>query len=123
MLDKLHVIISIVAAIMVTLLSIMQPVTLGELAVRLITVIVAFYLIGLAAKIYLVRFVFPKPQPPEVLEESAEAKEDIEASDKLYAFGEGTEFGANNELGVVPDTGFVNLGGFANNEKSKYEPL
>ena len=64
-LDKLHVIISIAASIVATLLSLVQQITLHQLALRLIIVIIAFYLIGLAAKIYLLRFVFVPPPTEE----------------------------------------------------------
>ena len=64
-LDKLHVIISITASIVATLLSLVQQTTLHQLALRLIIVIIAFYLIGLAAKIYLLRFVFVSLPPEE----------------------------------------------------------
>lgn len=106
MLDKLHVITSILAAIVVTLLSINQQITLQELSVRLITVIIAFYVLGLGAKIYLKRFVFPKPMPEAVAEEV------------------GAEPGEGETQGMPPgqDNIFEEITGMAQaNERSKYD--
>ena len=78
MLDKLHLIVSIVATIIVTAISIYQDVSLHNMAVRLIVVIVAFYFVGLAAKTFLKRYVFVLP-PEDFdftdLEENGEVEE------------------------------------------------
>ncbi|MCL2618223.1 MAG: hypothetical protein FWD98_04110 [Defluviitaleaceae bacterium] len=77
MLDKLQIFVSIGATIVASLISIYQDVTLDTLAFRLLTVIVVFYVVGLAARIYLKRYVFFKP--PE--EEAEEAEADAAAAD------------------------------------------
>jgi len=82
MLDKLQIFTSIVATMIVTFISLVQEVTLDTLAIRLIAVIITFYVLGLAARIFLKKYVFFKlPEedmstPPE--EDSAEESENAD---------------------------------------------
>ena len=58
MLDKIHLLISIFAAIVVTILSIVQRVEPMQTATWLICVITLFYFAGLIAQKYLLKNVF-----------------------------------------------------------------
>ena len=89
MLEKLHIFVSIMASLIVTLISIYQDVSLHTLAVRLIVVIVAFYVLGLATRIYLKKFVFfqlPEEDVEESLEnaDSAEDGEDMAGDSTMF---------------------------------------
>jgi len=85
MLDKLQIFVSIIASMIVTVISIVQDVSLDTLALRLIVVIIVFYFVGLAARIYLKRHVFFKvpdesaeQEPPST--EPGESGEDMDGS-------------------------------------------
>ena len=87
LLEKLQIFVSIVASMIVTLISIYQDVSLYTLAVRLIVVIVAFYVLGLAARMYLKKFVFFELEDEtgeESLENSAETGESTEGDSTMF---------------------------------------
>ena len=88
MFEKMQIFISIAATLIATLISIYQDVSLHTLAIRLIVVIVAFYVIGLAVRLYLANFVFVTP--PETAVEDPEV--DVTAADEEDAAGETTMF-------------------------------
>jgi len=84
MLDKLHILISIVATMVVTLISLVQEVDLHTLAVRLIVVIIAFYALGLAIKLFIIKYVFPVILPEPLAEDPPE---DADAEDETSQDG------------------------------------
>ncbi|MCL2852758.1 MAG: hypothetical protein FWE20_06970 [Defluviitaleaceae bacterium] len=96
MLDKIQIFVSIVASLIVTLISIYQDVSLDTLAIRLIVVIIAFYALGLAARIYLKKYVFftpPEEAMDEVLEnpDSAEEGENMADGSSLFENLDGSQ--------------------------------
>lgn len=95
MLEKLQIFVSIMASLIVTLISIYQDVSLHTLAVRLIVVIVTFYFLGLATRIFLKKFVFFQ-LPEEGVEESLENADSAEygqdmADDSMFENFDGPE--------------------------------
>ena len=79
MLDKMQIFVSIVASLIVTLISIYQDVSLHTLAVRLIVVIISFYAVGLAARIFLRKYVFFEETEEAVVENTERDEEDDDA--------------------------------------------
>ncbi len=71
-LEKLHIIITLFAALVVTIVCILTDTALFNASLRLIVTIVSFYFIGLFAKMYLEKNVFPKQ---EEVKEEAKAEE------------------------------------------------
>ncbi len=65
MLEKLHILITLAATIVVTIVNIVYNVTLQEALLRLIVVIVMFFIIGLFVKHYLIKNVFSKAEQDE----------------------------------------------------------
>ena len=78
MLKKLHLLICIIAAIVVCILNLANDVPFENAATNLITIIVVFYILGVGAKYYLSKYVFP-PEPEEEQLEEAEVLEDSPA--------------------------------------------
>ncbi|MDR1532719.1 MAG: hypothetical protein LBS62_11170 [Clostridiales bacterium] len=58
MLDKIHIYVCIIAAVVITVVSILGRLSLRDMAVRLIIAIIAFYVIGLIVRAYLKKNVF-----------------------------------------------------------------
>lgn len=65
MLDKLEIYISVIAALLSAAFSIYLGATLFEMSVRMITMIISFYIIGQIVKLYLKKKVFPEPEKPD----------------------------------------------------------
>jgi hypothetical protein len=65
MLEKLHIYVCIIAAVVVSAVSILDELSLQDMAIRLIGTIVVFYFIGLIVRAYLKKYVFAKPEEPE----------------------------------------------------------
>lgn len=59
MLDKIHIFISIFAALVVTIISIIEGSTLAVLSVRIVIIIIIFYFTGIFVRYFLKKNVFP----------------------------------------------------------------
>ncbi len=78
MLEKIHIRICILAAAVVTAVSIINKVSLVKWAYWSIIAIVLFYVIGLVTKFYLQKNVFPKPEEPLVADsKGSEVMDDL----------------------------------------------
>jgi len=73
MLEKLHIYVSVIAALIVTVAGIAANMTLAEIGLRLIIAVPVIFVLGWIAKNYLARRIFaPKakePPEPETVEE------------------------------------------------------
>ncbi len=76
MLEKIHIYISIIAALVVTVVCIIESSSLFVLASRLVFFIIVFFIIGLIVKLYLQYVVFAKKD--EELEQEPHSDNHIE---------------------------------------------
>lgn len=60
MLDKIHIFISIIAAMAILIAGMIENLSLPKLTIRLIWVIIVFYIVGLIVRNYLKTKVFPE---------------------------------------------------------------
>ena len=86
MLEKLHIFISVIVALIVTIVGIAMNMTLAEIGLRLIITISVFYILGLSVKTYLSKRVFaPKPGGKSLEDRADELSWDEHPVDKLLA--------------------------------------
>ena len=105
MLERIHILISIISAVVVTIISIVDGSDLSVMVVRLITIIVSCYVIGLIVRSYLTRKVFFETEEaklrkvllgePEliedgsgedVLQEDVDGRDDEDTDDDMEGF-------------------------------------
>lgn len=88
MIDKIHILISLLAALCVTIISLYQDITFFEMCNRLVVIIPAFYIFGLFFRSYMRRIFAPKPPPKDAEKEDGtedkESAEPEEAGADLY---------------------------------------
>ncbi len=92
MLEKIQIYICIVAALVVSIINVIQNVSLTDMAIRLISIIILSYFVGLIVKLYLSTKVFPKEEEliadlnNEVTEAENESSDEENIDDELFDF-------------------------------------
>ena len=83
MLERIHILISIISALAVTIVSIIDGSSLNVMVMRLITVIIVFYIVGLIVRSYLSRKVFIEKKKDSLSESELieNAEEELQDSD------------------------------------------
>lgn len=81
MIDRIHIIVALLAALAVTILSLYQDVEFYTACVRLVIVIPIFFIVGLLLRLYLKKlFAPPPPKDVEALE-NEHAEDDLPAEE------------------------------------------
>ena len=91
MLEKLHVYVSIIAALVVTIMSLIQKISLQETTLRLIVIICVFYIIGLITRTYLKKNVFIQKPADDIPLDGIENIETENSDDKFEVEEESAE--------------------------------
>lgn len=85
MLEKIHILIALVAAVAVTILGLYQEITFFALTERLLIVIPIFFILGLFFRSYLKKILLP-PEPEKTTPGEGESTEDIGELDDLALY-------------------------------------